>query len=139
VPIYKLTPRDPTDTVWEGSPFVETVWTDARNEHAARVRVSIVARAINLSPMRPMNDWPWIYSARCTIDETHAAISSGEVVTADGRPIVSTTRPRVGRSQQRALEGPPFPPEIGASRPSRFGEAFSGSASISDAEQKKFH
>jgi hypothetical protein len=87
--VFRLTPLDATDRVWDGFPFLETVWTEAGNERAARVWVSGLALKMMGPPglATPMRNWPWIYSARCTIDEGHAAIASGQVVGADGGPI----------------------------------------------------
>jgi hypothetical protein len=43
LPIFRLAPWDPTDTVWQDFRFVETVWTNVHNEHAARVLLSPVS------------------------------------------------------------------------------------------------
>jgi hypothetical protein len=85
--IYKLTPLDPADSVWRHFPFVETVWIDARDEHEARKGVSIVAQSLNPDLADGPHSWPWLYFARCTIDETHAGVARGEVVDARGQPI----------------------------------------------------
>jgi hypothetical protein len=90
LPIYRLTPRDPTDSVWRGFAFVETVWTDAGSEHAARMRVSALAIRMmgdDSKSVQPMRHWPWIYSAICTLDESRPSIATGQVVGVDGRPI----------------------------------------------------
>jgi hypothetical protein len=87
--IYKLTPLNPADGVWLHLPFVESVWINARDEHQARVGVSAAALRLNPDLMRSPHSWPWLYFARCTIDETHARIGRGEVVDARGRRLGS--------------------------------------------------
>jgi hypothetical protein len=85
--IYKLTPLDPTDGAWRRFPFVETVWTDARDEYEARSRVSEIAHEMNPDLIGPMNYWPWVYFARCTADETPFPIARDAVVNLLGRAV----------------------------------------------------
>jgi hypothetical protein len=90
LPIYRLSPRDATDRVWCGFAFVETVWTEAGCERAARTRVSAFALKMmgdDPNSALPMRNWPWIYSSICTLDESHPFIATGQVVAADGRAI----------------------------------------------------
>jgi hypothetical protein len=87
--IYKLTPLDPTDSIWRPFPFVEAVWTNARDEHDARTRVSKVAHQLNPDLVGPMNCWPWIYFARCAADEPQFAIARDGVVDALGRSVTA--------------------------------------------------
>jgi hypothetical protein len=85
--IYKLTPLDPTDSVWRHFPFVEPVYINARDEHAARQGVSAAAHKMNPALTHALNSWPWVYSARCTIDDLPEEIACGEVRDARGRPM----------------------------------------------------
>jgi hypothetical protein len=85
--IYKLTPLNPTDSIWLQFPFVETVWTNARDEREARIRVSEVAYKMSPGLLGPMNYWPWVYFARCTADETKFSIARGYVVDSLGRVV----------------------------------------------------
>jgi hypothetical protein len=82
--IYKLTPLNPTDSIWRRFPFVESVWTNARSEYEARIRVSEVAYEISPGLLGPMNYWPWVYFARCTADDTKLSVAWGEVVDSHG-------------------------------------------------------
>jgi hypothetical protein len=85
--IYKLTPLDSTDSVWRRFPFVETVWVNARDEHQARACVSSVAHRLNPDLVNSPNYWPWLFFARCTIDETHPGLVRDEVVDARGQRV----------------------------------------------------
>jgi hypothetical protein len=117
LPIYRLTPRDPTDTVWRGFAFVETVWTDAGSERAARMRVSALAMKMmgdDSKSTQPMRHWPWIYSAICTLDESHPSIATGQVVAMDGRPIGA----RAGNFGALASGQPPLASRVAERAPS---------------------
>jgi hypothetical protein len=87
--IYKLTPLDPTDSIWRQFPFVEAVWTNARDEHDARARVSKIAHEMNPDLVGPMNCWPWIYFARCAPDKRQFAIARDEVVNTLGHSVAN--------------------------------------------------
>jgi hypothetical protein len=89
--IYKLTPLDPTDSVWRRFPFVETVWINARDEHEARLGVSATAHRLNPDLINSPNSWPWLYFARCTIDEGRAAMPRGEIVDVRGQRVGAVT------------------------------------------------
>jgi hypothetical protein len=91
--IYKLTPLNPTDSIWRQFPFIEAVWTNARDEPDARTLVSKVAHELNPDLVGPMNYWPWMYFARCAADETQFAIARDEVVDSFGRSVATQARP----------------------------------------------
>jgi hypothetical protein len=89
MPIFRLEPIDPTDADWEGAAFAETVWTEAKDEAAARAQVTALTRPFTHEAYLRgrVRRWPWMFAARCEIDAERVDVSMGQMVTADGRTI----------------------------------------------------
>ena len=88
LPVYRLEPVDPTDSVWEGSRMKEAILTDAPDEEMARGRVAALALAgmRRSSTRRPAPHSLWLFSSTvtCILAIDHPGALACGVLAADG-------------------------------------------------------
>jgi hypothetical protein len=75
LPIYRLEPIDPTDSIWNGEGIKEAVLIEAVDEQMARGRVAALAfsNMRRSSPRRPAATSLWLFSsaASCILAADH--------------------------------------------------------------------
>jgi hypothetical protein len=91
VPIYRLEPIDPTDSIWQAEGIKEAVLMEAADEQMARGRVAALAFSSmrRSSPRRPAAPSLWLFSsaASCILAADHPSVPTPAMAgrAADGR------------------------------------------------------